>query len=439
MKFPRHYLNSLVLFIAALLFISGAEYLALHDPCDLIPLYTGARCLLHGCNPYDPSQLEQQYFQSGGSADEPPSWSKTPPVYPPSTLLVITPLTLLRYPAARLLWFLLNGCLFAIAAGLILSSCPRQHRWLAAILLSVILISSKLQLETGNPTTFAVSLLAIGCYLFLRGRFLPLGAFLLMLSLAAKPQMGGLIVLYLLIRGIHRRYTLAAMAGALVLLLSASLILSLNPRSAGWTSDLHAHISTSVEGGAVNDPRPTSKYASTMVNLQGITSVFFADEQEYNAAAYAIFLALLAVMIVTVLRTNASPDVHWLSIGALAALTLMPVYHRFYDTRLLLIAVPAVLIVYRKHRLLGAIIGVLTILAIVSGQSRVQMFFQHHPTFNAEWEIILQNKLLFVLLLRQQNLALPILFCLYIVAIFSIRFPSAPALEFAAQHPKEVA
>jgi hypothetical protein len=44
------------------------------------------------------------------------------------------------------------------------------------------------------------------------------------------------------------------------------------------------------------------------------------------------------------------------------------------------------------------------------------------------WQSTLQYKILFILLLRQQNLELPILFWLYLAAIFSIRFSSAPAM-----------
>ncbi len=344
-------------------------------------------------------------------------------MYPPSTFLTLSPLTLFRFPVARVLWSLLNGLLYVISAGLVLSMCPLSHRWLGTILVSLILISSKIQFEVGNPVTFAISLLVIGSYFILRARLLPLGAFLLMLSLAVKPTIGCLIVLSLLVYRIHRRYALAAVAGALALLLSAGLILSLHPLSADWTSSLRTNISASLEAGAVNDFRPANQESFYFINLQAITSVFFTDAREYNAIAYAVFLALLAMWITAILRTKASPEMHLLSIAALAALSLTPVYHRFYDTRMLLITIPAVVIVYQKRRLLGAFIGALTLLAVISVQSRVQVFLLHH----AMWQSVLQNKFLFILLLRQQNLALPILFCLYMVAIFTIRFPSVPA------------
>ena len=435
MKFRRPDMNWLVLCISALIFFSVAveRFHAFHSAIDYIPVYTGARCLHYGCNPYDTSQLEQQYFQAGGRTDELPAWNEEVPLYPPSTLLVLSPLALLRFPVARVLWILLNGCLFATSAGLILSMCPRAHRWLATLLASLMLVTSGILLALGNPAIFAISLLIIGCYLLLRGRFLPLGAFLLMLSLAVKPQIGGLIVLALIAMRIRWRYAAVATAGAFALLLAAGLILSLQPRSSNWTSDLSGNISSTLGAGGHNDPRPNGKRAIADINLQAISSVFFADEREFNAAAYAVFLALLMVWVMAVLRTNASQEMHLLSIGALAALTLTPVYHGFYDTRMLLITVPAVVIVYQKRRFLGILIGALTLLAVISVQDRVQKFLLNHQMF----QNILSHKFLFVLLLRQQNLELPLLFCLYMFAIFTIRFPSVPSMAFPARHSHE--
>jgi len=424
-KFPRPHLNSLVLCVSGLLAfcVAAGFYGAFRSSIDLVNIYAGARCMFHGCNPYDTTQLEQQYLQAGGRADELAPWEDEVPMYPPSSFLALFPLTLLRFPEARVLWFLLNGFLFVTSAGMILSMCPRSYRWLSTILISLLVVSIGLPLALGNPAIFAISLLIIGSYLFFRGRFLPLGAFLLMLSLAAKPQIGGLIVVYLLVRGIHRRYAEVAMAGALALLLTAGLILSLHPRSTDWISTLSSDISASMEPGGINDPEPANIHAITLINLQAIASVFFPDAREYNAVAYAVFLTLLAVLIAAVLRTNACQEITFLSIGALSVLSLMPAYHRIPDARLLLISVPAVAIVYQKRRLLGFLIGALTVLETISIQGRVQVFIENHGM----WQSILQSKLLFVLLLRQQNLELLILFCLYMVAIFSIRFPGAPA------------
>ena len=145
----------------------------------------------------------------------------------------------------------------------------------------------------------------------------------------------------------------------------------------------------------------------------------------FNPAAYAIFIVLLAVLITVVLRVNAGRESIFLALAAVSVLSLTPVYHRFYDTRLLLLTVPAVLIVFQKRRLLGLLIAVLTLLAVVSVQYRVQVILLQHGA----WQTVLQNKFLFILLLRQQNLELLMLFFLYLFAIVSTRSSSAPQLE----------
>jgi hypothetical protein len=122
---------------------------------------------------------------------------------------------------------------------------------------------------------------------------------------------------------------------------------------------------------------------------------------------------------------NAGQELHFLALAAVTVLSLTPVYHRFYDTRLLLLTIPAVLIVFQKRRPLGSLIAVLTILAVISVQYRVQAFLLQH----GEWQSVLQNKFLLILLLRQQNLELLMLFWLYLFAIVSIRSSNALEME----------
>ena len=151
----------------------------------------------------------------------------------------------------------------------------------------------------------------------------------------------------------------------------------------------------------------------------------------FNAAAYAIFLIFFGALIMVVLRVNAGREFQFLALAAVSVLSLTPVYHRFYDTRLLLLTIPAVLIVFQRRRFLGALIAFLTLLAVISLQYRVQVFLLQH----AEWQTVLEHKFLFILLLRQQNLELLMLFWLYLFAIVSVRSSSAPEMEASAAIP----
>jgi hypothetical protein len=430
MKFPKPDLHVLVLCISALVLFSFSGARVFHSSNDFVPVYTGARCLLYGCNPYDPSQLEQQFFAAGGRADELPSWQIDVPVYPPSTFLAVSPLALLPFPVARWVWFLLNGSLFVLSAALVVSMCPQGHRWLATALVSFILITAGILLVLGQPGIFAISLVIIGIFLLLRGQMLLLGTLLLMLSLAVKPQIGGFLVLYLVTRRIQWRYAVVALAGAGSLLLCAGLILRHAPRSAAWSSTLQANLNATLSPGGSADPRPENFQAIGDVNLQTLSSIFFAKAPRFNAAAYALFLALLALGVVAVARAPEGRETHLLALAALSVLSLTPVYHRFYDTRLLLLSIPAVMIIFQKHRLLGAVLVILTALSTISVQYRVQTSLMQ----NGKWESVIANKFLLILLLRQQNLELLLLYCLYLVAIFSLRFPGAATAEPGSIH-----
>jgi hypothetical protein len=430
MKFTKPDLHLLVVCIASLMLFAVGGARVFHASNDFVPVYAGARCLVHGCDPYDTSQLEPEFFQAGGQPSDLPSWQIDVPVYPPSTFLALAPLALLRFPVARLVWFLLNGCLFAIAAGLTLSICPPPHRWLATIMVSFFVLTAGILLVLGQPAVFAISLVVIGSCLFLRGRFVPLGAFLFFLSLAVKPQIGGFIVLYFLAQRIYWRYAAVALAGAALLLLCASLVLGRHPRSAGWASTLRANLSATLSPGGSADPRPANPQAIGDENLQALTSIFMAKAGQFNAAAYAIFLALFGAGMLVVLRANRGPELHMVALGALSILTLMPVYHRFYDTRLLLLSVPAVVMVFQRRRVLGTVIAVLTVLTAVSVQYRVQMFLLQQE----KWQSVLANKFLFVLLLRHQNLLMLILFLLYLAAIFSLRLSGPAAIDPSPLH-----
>jgi hypothetical protein len=433
MKYPKLNLHFLVLGVSALVFLVVGGQRAFRFSHDLVPVYTGAGCLLQGCDPYSISQLEEQFFQRGGRGVDLPSWEIDMPVYPPSTFLVLSPLLLLRYPAARFFWFVLNGGLFILSAVLVLSGCPRSNRWLATSLVSVILATSGILLVVGQPATFAISLIIISSYFFLRVRFLPLCAFLFMLSLAVKPQLGGLIVLYFLGQKIYRRYAAFALTGALVLLLSAGLTLRMHPHSANWTSTLQGNLSSTLSPGGSADPRPANQEAIGDMNLQSLTSIFFADAGKFNYVAYVVFLVLLAFWIMLT-WSHASGETHVVALAALSILTLMPVYHRFYDTRVLLLSVPAVILIFEKRRFLGAAMAVLTMLSVISVQYRLQIYLIQH----ADWESILHHKFLFILLLRQQNLELLILFVLYLVAILGIRSSSVREIDLSSVYQNPI-
>jgi hypothetical protein len=100
-----------------------------------------------------------------------------------------------------------------------------------------------------------------------------------------------------------------------------------------------------------------------LVSLQSIFGFFWDDQRIYNSASYLIFALLLIVWAFVTLRSRPSPRRTWLALAAIAALTMLPVYHRAQDTKLLLLTVPACAMLWAE----GGRIGRLALLVTSAG------------------------------------------------------------------------
>jgi hypothetical protein len=90
-----------------------------------------------------------------------------------------------------------------------------------------------------------------------------------------------------------------------------------------------------------------------VVNLQAVFSVFWDDPRIYNLASYLVCAPLLLLWVFVTLRSRSSPARAWLALAAIAALSMLPVYHRQQDTKLLLLTVPACAMLWAEGGLIG--------------------------------------------------------------------------------------
>ena len=118
-----HRIVSLFLVIVALAGMYRIKKNALSDAIalssDLRGPFISARAWMRGLNPYDPEVQEEQWRQIRGPADEDLKavhfFDWTPSLYPPPTLAVLAPLTLLPWPVVRIEWLLQNLLLSILA------------------------------------------------------------------------------------------------------------------------------------------------------------------------------------------------------------------------------------------------------------------------------------------------------------------------------------
>lgn len=195
---------------------------------------------------------------------------------------------------------------------------------------------------SGNPAGLAVSLCVIATWSFLRGRCLAAGTVCLAISLVFKPHDSGFVWLYFLLSGgAQKKRALQALAISTVLGLIGTLWVS--PVAPRWFPEMRANLAQNLQSG-LDDPGPNAPYARTasaIIDLQTEISFFRDDPRVYNPVAYLIIGTLLLCWVIATLRVRPSHTMALLALAPIVSLTLLPVYHRAVDARLLMLAVPA--------------------------------------------------------------------------------------------------
>jgi hypothetical protein len=327
--------------------------------------YYSARCLIQHCDPYNEGELLRIYRAGGEkypSDDAAELVTVTRDVYPPTAFSFTVPFAILPWGPASILWMMLTVGSLIFASLLVWNLGANYAPILSGILIAFLLANSELLIVLCNPSGIVISLCVVAVWCFLWEAFVLPGILCLAISLAIKPQESGLVWLYFLLAGgVYRRRAVQTLLATVALSLPG--VLWAWHVSPHWVQELHSNILAFSVHGGFNDPGPASAGphgAAKMINLQTAISVFWDDPRIYNPASYLICATLLLVWAFVTLRSRSSPTRAWLAIAAIAALTMLPVYHRQYDAKLLLLTVPACGMLGRLALLVNTVGFVLT-------------------------------------------------------------------------------
>jgi LPXTG-motif cell wall-anchored protein len=384
---------------------------------DFVPVYVGGKCLLDHCNPYDTTQVERELFQSGA---KPQDFGDNPhPVYPPSTFAVVLPFTIVSYGKARALWFVFSVMIFCAAAYATVGLCSLSTRTIGIVLVSILTIGSTG--DFGNPAFPAIGLAVIAMWLLLRTRRWIFSALLLGLSIALKPHVAGPLLAWLVLQNKYRRAGWLSAAVSAFLLFASIAWLDRSPASANWLSFLRSNLANASAAGGINDPTIGNPDGMRMTNLQAALGVVQPDSRFDNGAAEALTAVCFGIWLVAVLRAGPSEEARFLEIAVLACLTLLPVYHRLYDARILLLTIPALAWLLVKRRWAGLVAACLTMPVLFSLAFHLQLLFERR------WHTSVASLNVFMRLLwaRQAPIALLALTLLYLWVLWSFRRPAA--------------
>jgi hypothetical protein len=351
--------------LGSLLFVFAGvavERLNYSGMIDFREYYFGARCLMEHHDPYKQSDLSATYEREGGDLPGEPCpgcWHRsTDHLTPnfPTIFLLAAPLAVLPWGVAETIWMTLTAGCFILAAFLVMSVGADYAPRFSAFMIYLFLINSELLLALGNAAGIVVGLSIIAAWCILRNRFALAGALCLALALVAKPHDAGLVWLYLLLAGgalRKRALQSLAMAGGL----AAAAVLWTSHIAPQWLQELISNESAIMARGGINDPGPASSGnfgVNLIISLQTIVSRLKDNPHFYNAVVFLICGALLFVWMRKTLRSPFTQELAWFALAAVVPLSMLFLYHRRYDARLLLLAVPACAMLWRQG---GAIAG----------------------------------------------------------------------------------
>ncbi len=337
---------------------------------DFRAVYAGTRCLIHGHNPYDVSDLSREYLSEGGQKPTtPPTAFRSITLYVnvPATFIFVAPFAALPWGPAHILWVLVTGCAFIPAILLMWDVGARSATGVSTVLACILAVNCESVFAGGNTAGIVVGLCGIAVWCFLENRFVWAGILCLALSLAVKPHDSGFVWLYFLLAGgIHRKRALQSVVITAVIGLMACLWLS--HVAPGWMHDWHANLATISARGGINAPGPDSVSGRSLfmvVDLQAAVSIFRDDPAFYNAVSYAICGAFLLAWAAWTLRTRVTVEKAWQAMGAAAAFTLLITYHRSWDAKLVMLAIPACCLLWARRGRVGKIGFLITAAAVL--------------------------------------------------------------------------
>ena len=336
-----HTVRNLKILLWILLIAAGAEFVVrgparyLHPTNwnDLAQNYAATRLWLRGQNFANPENFVALWRNELGSTLG-ANTVRTHLAPPLGTLVLMAPIGALPWPIAKIAWLAVLLAAFGLTvwslmkfAGLHLDD-PRSLAFIAGCLA---LAPFHTGIASANQTILVVGCCALGVWAASGQRDVVAGL-LFGVACSLKPHIGSFLVLYYLVR---RRWRLFGTALGLTLALMLVAALWMRICGVSWTQDYFHNAKVLVAENKIDDFTSVNPIRFLLVNLQ-VPFYSFVSKESANMMALSVG-ALLVCVWMYLLTRNRQAGSELLALGAIATISLLPVYHRFYDVSLLAI------------------------------------------------------------------------------------------------------
>jgi hypothetical protein len=333
----------LKVFLWILLFLAAAEFLV-RGPLrylqergtwnDLSQNYTASKIWLSGKSPADPRNFQTFWWHEGLSR-LPLTDIRTHLAPLPGGLVIMAPIAALPWKIAKITWMvvLLISFLATVWSLLAVSGIrSNESHTLVFIAAALALAPFHTGLASGNPTILVVGLCAVAIWAASSHHELASGI-LFGIACAMKPHLAAFIVLYYLAQRRWRLFTVAVSCTATLNLIA---ILYLYLRRAPWLHDYLNNAKGFVTANNIDSFASDNPSRFTLINLQVPFFSITGSSSSSNLWAFVAGSTLICAWLYWIVRKENRPP-QLLALGAISAIALLPVYHRFYDAALLIV------------------------------------------------------------------------------------------------------
>ena len=326
---------------------------------DFAGPYVEARCWLKGSNPYNAGEYLTEWRATGGYGLDVLGGSgaaSTP--YAPALLPLVAPLALLSWTTARAVWIAISCALVLLLAG-----CASKIRLPSAlgekpIIFAIVLIAPATHtlIWTGNMTLMSAVCGVAGYYMLEQRNSSIAAGLMVALCAAAKPQIGVWVLFFYLVA---REWKLLASALATIGILTAVFWVRLLEHGTSWMRSYFAMTHNYLGPGMNTDFAAAGIQRFNLLNVQVILSTFINNRSLSNRLGIALVTGMLTLWLFYFTKVK-TQEGRLLAFGTLLTLSILPFYHRIYDTILLLVpAVWALSTFTRPWRTLAGILRIL--------------------------------------------------------------------------------
>jgi Glycosyltransferase family 87 len=313
---------------------------------DFLSPYVQSKALVLGLDPYSPESLlrlwpkeaAQYEFLRKEVADGTILTKRgIPTAYPLPCLILIAPFTLLSWPEALLLWIALNIVCFLMMVFALLALIRLRLDDLRTYTF-LILVLGLAPIHTGmalaNMAILSTTLSVIAILSAIKREDITAGILLAVAS-GLKPQIGLCFVLYYLLL---RRWRMVWVAGGIIIVITFIATVRLQITHIRWLTNYLLDNRALFANGILTDFTPRNPTRLGLVNLQLGLYPLVHSADIANALTYSVTAVFFVVWTVLVLKRRAVRE-DLLFLSTITVISLLPIYHRFYDAAVLVLPV----------------------------------------------------------------------------------------------------